>query len=250
MDSRRSSGLMACLAVVVLVLIQGGLQAADRSPALSTVVPAEDLVAQLEYYVEELEECVQDAGEYEDSVGKIEKYANTLAVISLAIGLHDKDNKYRKAAPALVKASQELAAAQDFASAMAGVERVKSALGATGDPSTLRWVKVAHLKALMQRVPLISSRIKRYMRRFERGADDIIGGSAAIAVIAQGSLPNADETEEPDKVEEWFKYCIQMRDAASALNQAAHAKDEAAAKAAMEALDKSCDDCHAVFHKN
>lgn len=73
--------------------------------------------------------------------------------------------------------------------------------------------------------------------------------SAAIVAISQASLANADETEAPDKVSEWYKYCVQMRNAAGALNKAAHTKDEQAANAAMEALQKSCEDCHAVFHK-
>jgi cytochrome c556 len=88
------------------------------------------------------------------------------------------------------------------------------------------------------------------MRRFEKGAPFITGNSAALVAIGQGSMPNADETEAPDKVAEWYKYCIQMRDAAGALNKAVHAKNEDAAKEAMEALQQSCDDCHAVFHQD
>ena len=38
-----------------------------------------------------------------------------------------------------------------------------------------------------------------------------------------------------------------LSDGAAALNKAVHANDEAAAEAALEALDESCHDCHDVF---
>jgi hypothetical protein len=246
----RSLGPVAAVAISAVLFGVGTLQAADlpQAPILSTLVPVEDLVAQVEFYVEELEECVEDAEEYEDSVEKIEKCANTLAVIALTLGLHDKESRLQKAAPALIRASQELAKAEDFAGATAGVDGIKAALSAAGDPRLLKWGKVANLRALMDQVPLINSRMKRYMRRFERGAKTLAGGSAALVAISQGSMPNAYETEAPDRAAEWYKFCAQMRDAASTMNKAVHAKDEEAAKVAMDALQKSCDDCHAVFH--
>jgi len=50
-------------------------------------------------------------------------------------------------------------------------------------------------------------------------------------------------------VKKWFGFCVQMRDAAAGLNKAVHAADAAAADKALSALNQSCDDCHAVFHK-
>ncbi len=249
---RKRPFALVVAAAVLAVLFVGGLQAAEapKAPALSTLVNAEDLVGQVEKYVETLEECVENLDEYEDSVAKIERYSNGLTVIALAIGLHDQDSPLRKAAPVLVKASQELAAAKDFAGARAGVAKVKAALSANGNPSTLKWSKVAALHALMKQVPLVNTRLKRYVKpsRFEKSAKDIAGNSAALVAIAQGSMGSADETEAPDKVAEWFKYCVEMRDAAGALNKAVHANNEEAAKVAMGALQQSCEDCHAVFH--
>ncbi len=252
MIEKRSFGLVGAVVAIVLFLTIGEIQAAEllRGPALSTLVPVEDLVDRVEYYVEELEECVEDLSEYEDSVEKIERYSNTLAVIALAAGLHDQDSSLRKAAPVLVKASQELANAKDYSEARAGVAGIKAALSASGNPATLKWTKVADLHALMERVPQINVRVKSRMRKFERGSSDLKGYSASLVAIGQGSMANADETEAPDKVAEWYKYCTQMRDAAGALNKAAHAKNENAAKLAMEALQQSCDDCHAVFHQD
>ena len=252
MTRTRSFGLLNAMVAAVVALAVGGSQAAELPPAppLSTVVAAEDLVDQVEYYVEELEECVENSEEYEDSVEKIERYSNTLAVIALAVGLHDRGSRLSKAAPVLVKASQQVANAKDYASARSAVSSMKAALTASGNPATLKWTKVAHLHPLMEQVPLINTRVKRYIRRFEKGVPYIKGNSAALVAIAQGSMANADETEAPDKVVEWYKYCAQMRDAAGALNKAVHNNDESAAEVAMEALQQSCDDCHAVFHQD
>jgi len=251
MTGKQSLSVITLLALA-LILSFGGLQAAELTPApaLSTLVPVNDLADQIEYYVEELEECVEDSEEYEDSVDKIKRYSSTLAVLALAVGLHDQNSELRKAAPVLVKASQELANAKDYAAAKAAFSGIEAALSASGNPATLKWAKVADLHALMEQVPLINTRLKRYIRRFDKGAPYIIGNSAALVAIGQGSMANADETEAPDKVAEWYKYCIQMRDSAGALNKAVHAEDEAAAGIAMEALQQSCDDCHAVFHQD
>ena len=66
MISKRPFGLVSAVVAVAFVLAVGELQAAElaQAPALSTLARVEDLVAQVEYYVEELGECVEDLGEY------------------------------------------------------------------------------------------------------------------------------------------------------------------------------------------
>ena len=90
-------------------------------PEVSTFAPAEDLVGQVEYYVERLSDAVESEEAYSDSVEKVAKDANTLIVIALALGLHDEDNKHKGVAPLLVKQARELAATKDHASAKAAV---------------------------------------------------------------------------------------------------------------------------------
>jgi len=244
---------MVALAIAV-VLSFGHVVAADppAAPEVSTFAPAQDLVGQVAYYLERLEEAVEDEEEYNDSVEKIAKDSNTLILIALALGLHDTDNEYKTAAPAMIKAAQQLAAATDFASATAGVAAVKEATTASGgDLSGLKWEeKLASMEELMEAVPLIDSRLKRYLRgsRFESKAEDTAGYSAVLGVIAQGLMANSGDTEKPNEVEKWHAFCIQMRDAAAAVNAGIRAQDQEATDAAMEKLSQSCDDCHAVFH--
>lgn len=242
------------LGFVVVAAMVSWARAAEppAAPKVSTFAPAEDVAAQIETYVERLEESVQSEEEYKEAEAKVAKESNTLILLALAAGLHDEDVKYKAAAPALIKAAQELAKAKGFAAAKAGVAAVKKALGSKeGSPAELKWVKSASLPELMKQVPLVNSRLKRNLRgtKLTKKAQDNAGDSATLAVIAQGSLADTSETKSEDQVAKWYGFCVQMRDAAAALNKAVHAKDAKAADKAMSDLNQSCDDCHEVFHK-
>jgi hypothetical protein len=224
---------------------------APAAPKVSTFAPAEDLAPQIDEYIKGFEEAVATEDEYKDAESTLKKDANVFVLIALALGVHDQDNPYKQAAPALIEAGEKLAAAKGYAEAKAGVAAVKAAKAAKGDPSKLAWAnKHGSMTELMEAVPLIHSRLKRYMRgtRFEKSAAENAQYSAVIAVVGQGSMPHAGDTEKPTEVAKWYAYCAQMRDASAEVNKAVRAKDQAAADKAMDALQKSCDDCHSVFH--
>ncbi|MEJ5341761.1 MAG: hypothetical protein WHT09_09350 [Thermogutta sp.] len=220
------------------------------APKASTYAPAADLVKAVDDYIQGIAKVLESEEDFKDLQSKVIKDAETLAVLALVLGLHDENTPYKAAAPALIKAARELsaAAAKDYASAKKALAAVEAAKSAAGDPNGLKWEKVASLKELMEQVPLVNSRLKRNMRRFERQAETIAMDSAVIAAIAQGSMANLDETSKPENAEQWFQFCAAMRDAAAQVNKAAKAKDAAGAEKAVAALAKTCDDCHAVFH--
>lgn len=222
------------------------------APPVSQFAPAEDLVDQVDYYLKRLEQAVETEDDYKDFVERIAKDADTLAVIALALGLHDTDNQYKAAAPEIIKATQQLAAAKDYATAKVAVENVKKAATAkTADAGNLKWEKVASLKQLMLAVPAINTQLKRNikLRRPKRDGPKAAGRAAVIAVIGQAALYHSDDTEKPELAEKWYDYCLHMRDAAAEANAAAHRTDKAAVPGVMEKLAKSCDDCHTVFHQ-
>ena len=68
-----------------------------------------------------------------------------------------------------------------------------------------------------------------------------------LAVIGQGVMANTSKAKGQDA--QWYKFSAEMRDAAAEANQAIHAGNEAATQTAVKKLNKSCEDCHAVFHK-
>ncbi len=216
---------------------------------VSTYAPAQDLLAQVDQYMARMEEVVANADEYQDGAQRLARDSNTMIVIALALGMHDEDHQLKAHAPAILQAAQAVAATEDYEAAKQAVEDLKQAIADGGEGPELQWEKVASLKELMEQVPLINTSInRRVRRRFERNVDDIAGDAAAIAVIGQGTLPNADDTIAPERADEWIKYSIQMRNAAAELRAAARAVNEDAAQAAFEKLGQSCDDCHAVFH--
>ncbi len=146
--------------------------------------------------------------EYKDAETTIAKDANTLVLLALAAGLHDEPNDCKAAAPALMKAGQELAKAKTYAAAKAGVAAVKKAAESkTGDAAALKWTKVADLAELMKQVPLVNNRLKRNLRgdRFTSKAKENAGDVAAIAVIAQGSIADTSAVKNPGDEEKWFK---------------------------------------------
>jgi cytochrome c556 len=225
----------------------------------SKLPPVEDLEAQLEEYVEELEDDLDDLQgipDFEAGVESLYMDANTLALIALAIGKAEADSKYKKATPEIIEAAQKAAKAEDLDAAKEAVEAVKAALETSGNPDALEWVKVASLKEVMEHVPAINTGMKRYMksdRYLSRGIDKIKGGTAVIAAISQGTIPNADETIKPDAVDKWVEYSIISRDAALKVNELAHKyeNDEVdfdTIDAAYAEMEETCHTCHEVFN--
>jgi hypothetical protein len=220
------------------------------APKVSSFAPAEDLVGQTDEYVKDLENAVASEQDYKDAEEKVVKQSNTLILIALALGLHDTENKYQAAAPALFKAAGQLAAAKDYAAAKAGVAAVKAALESkAGGAAALKWEKAASLEQLMKQVPLVNTKLKRFLKgaRFSKSAKETAGYTAVLATIAQGAMADTSKAKNPAQVEQWYKFSIQMRDHAAALNAAIHAHDPRAADKSMKKLAQSCDDCHDVF---
>jgi hypothetical protein len=239
--------------MLVIGRVTAGDAAPPAAPKVSTFAPAADLVSQADKYITELAKAVADEAEYKDlPEGKIARDSNTLIVIALALGLHDEDNKYQASAGAILKAAQEVAAAKDYAATKKAVAAVKAAAAgqgkAAGKPA---WTdKVASLEQLMKHVPNINTRLQSQVKRLDTRAKEVAGNAAVLAVIAQASMPHVSDTKYPQEVEKWYSFCVEMRDAAAGVNAAARAKNKAGIEAAVTKLNPhSCDNCHAVFHK-
>lgn len=238
------------LSAALTVAIGGPVPAADvpTPPPASTYAPAQDLVAALDNYVELIAAGVANEEEYAYLQARVTKDADTVAALALVLGMHDEANRYKKAAPAIIKAANQVAAAADYSAAKAAFERLRTSLTAEGDPATLKWEKVASMKELMQQVPAIYSSLRRNLRSFDSHADEVATDAATIAALSQAAMPNVDETVQPNRAEQWFAFCLDMRDAAARLNKAARDGDADTALATLPDLGRACDNCHAVFH--
>ena len=185
-------------------------------PKVSTFAPAEDLANQVGQYIKAMKSVVADEQEYKDSEGKVVRDASTLAVIALALGLHDQDNKYKANAGALMKAAQDVAATKDYDSAKKAVAALEAVAAKEGGKAggELKWEKVAPLPELMKQVPMINTKLKLYVKgtSFKKKAKDIAGYSAVIAAIAQGTIADTSATKNAEQVKLWQKFSEAMRD--------------------------------------
>jgi hypothetical protein len=223
----------------------------EDAPKVSTFAPASDLAAQADWYVKELEGAVENESEYADNKDKIALKSNTLIILSLALGLHDQENKYKANAGVMMKAAQAVAATKDFASAKKAVAALKDATeGRAKADIQLKWEKEASLPELMKEVPLINTKLKRYVKpeKFKSKAKETAGYTASIGAIAQGSIADTSATKGPEQVKQWEKFMATMRGHAGALNAAIHKGDATAGASEMKKLQQSCEDCHTVFH--
>lgn len=221
---------------------------------------AADLVPQIDAYVTKIEKTLDDldgSPRFVADADALHRDANALALIALSLGLSKEDNPYKKAAPAIVEAAMKLEIVKNYDDAVKAVAQLKRSLKADADPTKLNWNdKVASLSPIMKAVPNINTFVKRNLRTeaaLKRGTRNVIEGTAVMAVIGQGSIPNADETIKPKAVKEWTDHCIEFRDAALVLYRAASDYEAEkgkfdAVQDAYEALSDSCDSCHKLFY--
>ncbi|MDR2705234.1 MAG: hypothetical protein LBC02_05595 [Planctomycetaceae bacterium] len=224
--------------------------------------PIEDLVGQIDEYVEKLGKTLEELDgtvNYKNDGDFVIRDANALALVALAVGKSEADSKYKKAAPGIIKAATELAAATQYDVANKAYNTLKTALTSEGDPSALGWTKTAELQPLMKAVPNLSSTLtrltntERKLKTQLKKPERVFGALAALAVIPQGSIANVKDTSKPDAVTEWKKECEQFRDAAIKANTAAHsfAEEKIDYKtywAAFKEMTEACDKCHKEFY--
>ena len=261
--SRFRSGRWLAACAVAACGVGGALLAAAEDsgatadaaavPKVSRFAPAKDLKAQTDFYLGRLQESLAARDDYDEAKqSRVGKDANTLAVLGLALAMHDEDNAVRGKLE-LVRAAQSLAASSgDFDGAAQALARAKLAAG--GAPAAAgekpAWQKVAALEPLMKQVPIVHGALKRGIEgRFQRQAEAAAGQAATLAAIAEAARFDTSAVKDPADAGPWRRYCAEMRDAAGEVNSAAHAGDQAAARAGLVRLAKSCDACHAAFRR-
>ncbi|MDR3111035.1 MAG: hypothetical protein LBU65_15305 [Planctomycetaceae bacterium] len=240
---------------------------ADKIAAEKVPLPAvADLEGQIDAYIKKLDSDLEDLAtskNFKADATSLHRDANALALIALAIGLSDENGKLKTAAAGIVAAAKAVEKAGDLAAASAAVANVKTSLTGTADAASLGWTKVASLAPVMKAVPNINANVTRNSsteRRLTAGARvkdaqaAVTEGTAAMAVIMQGSIANYDETDKAGSADDWERLCKEFRDLALKANAEMHSfvdgkSDFAKLTASLEAMRKSCDDCHNVFHK-
>jgi hypothetical protein len=169
LSSARLVLLVGCAPVAMLV----GVVLADAPappPALSKLMPADDLIAAVEQCVTGCREGLADAQTYTDKSRSVKRDAHTIAALALTLSKHDQDHRLKAASPELLAAAQQLAQAKDYDSAKKAFANIENAAAgkSTGAAAAPEWGKVAGLGQLMKQVTFINNRLKRHLRRYAR----------------------------------------------------------------------------------
>jgi hypothetical protein len=254
---RQTLGLGLSL-TLVLPWCGAALAEPPAPPKLSTLVPAGELVDQARLYAQGFETALANEKEYAEDADKLKKDANTLIVVALVLGNYDQPNDLKAAAPALLKAAQQLAKAKDYAAAKAALAPLQAAM-ATGPMATgpdakpdgeLKWEKVASQGQLMKQATLINTKLRSGMRRFDaKKMDELARQAAVLTAIGQATVYDTHEVgDDPEDLAKWYKLAAEMRDVAANLNAQIRARNKAGATDAVAKVAKNCEACHEVFH--
>ena len=234
-----------------LVLVLGfglwSLAAPPESPKVSQIASAKRLQEESARLLSAIENTMSDEANYKDLAGQVSRDSSTLAVLALALGLHDEENAWKKTAPGIVPAAAALADVDnDYAAAQAAFAKLQAAIKTPAEAEALEWKNVTVLTNLMKQSTSLYNRMKRSMSasRFSKRTDDNAGAAAALAVIGQITLHDTDYVSTDAEIALWQKQSTDWRTAASSLLRAIEAQDLKAANSAMTLLDRSCTECH------
>ncbi|MDR1479558.1 MAG: hypothetical protein LBJ00_11520 [Planctomycetaceae bacterium] len=223
----------------------------------------DDLVDQVDEYVKRIGDNLDElktSSNYMVDRDSVYRDSSGLMLVVLAIGLSDKDSRYRASASEVLVALKRLIATAEYKSALSEFDAVKSALGNTKGTSKLKLEKVVQLKPVMKAMPNLNSNVRRLTnteaklkRQLDKNPKQIFGQLAALAAISECSIPNADETSKPNELTKWRTECEQFRDVAIKANAAAHDFANGKIKyenywSAFSELTRSCDSCHKTFY--
>ena len=241
-----------CLFSVALLMAATSMAAAPAAPKVSTFAPTENLVSQMQLYIDDLSDQVEGKPDYEDNKQKVVRNSTIIAALAMALGKDDMENKYKKSAAGMIQAAKAIAAAKDYAAARQAYDQLVEAIDAKAG-GEVKWEKVAPLSELMEAVPLISAKIRssslKSKKRFDKKAEEYAGYTAVLAVLAQVSMYNSDETDKPGETQQWYADCADFREKAHAMTKACLAGDNKAAAEADKAMKLSCEACHETFHQ-
>jgi len=234
--------------VLMLAFLLAAGNAENTKP--SQYAPADDLERQVKTLVDQLhKDLATKDGSEDKQKGRVAKDANTLAVLALVLGNHDKANGLRRSAAAMIQAATTLAGeAGDYAAARAALAKLDAALDVSSS-GKVKWSAVGDIEQLMLQVPILNTGLRRAVngRRFAKSRDKASALAACLAAIAQVSIFDDTYCSDDEDQAKWTSFCVAMRDAAAGCNKAVHGNNPDGAKETLTKMMLSCDNCHEVF---
>jgi cytochrome c556 len=221
---------------------------AVQTPPITSVVPAEDLVAVVDSLRHGVREMAANEQSFLDNSHKVSRDAQTLAAVALALGLDDTEHPLRHSATAVVAAARLLAEAKDYAAAREALDSLDRAFDEKRDSTKpLAPEKVASLGQLMKQCMFAQNRLKRVLRRVADDNEAKCRDAALLSAIAQAMYYDTDHAKTAEQRDLWYRFCGQMRDRAGNLSRAIKATDKEGTERAFQELGQSCEGCHTAF---
>lgn len=244
-----------CMLAAFSLLLIGAATAFTADPPApakpSSYAPAKDLIEQVNFFLGRIETDLENKDAYEKEVQeRVEKDANTVAVLGAILGTHDEKHDKMAGAPALVVGAKEIAKnAKDHAKASEGLQKAQAALEVTSGGGKVGLEGVADLGQLMKQVPIVNNSLRSGVTgaRFARLKEKTAQTASTLAAIAEVSAYDESYASDDEEKALWMKICFEMRDASAAVAKATRAGDQDTAKKELDRLVKTCDDCHHKF---
>ncbi len=216
---------------------------------MSAFAPADDLVWQFEKTVSDLDRAVATPEAFKDQPkGRFAHDANTLSLVVFALGVHDQPNKVKPHAKAALAALKQLTEAKDYEATKKSVGELKSSMTEKTN-GKVEWSKTVPLDALMRDyVPTTNTDLNRDARKLSKRTQQVAAEATSLAVMAENAKLYADDIASTDTEKKWMSCCESMRDAAALVAAKARVNDKDGTAAAIEKLNHSCHECHAVFN--
>lgn len=248
----RSLGIALLLAIPAGAVLREAAQP-PAAPPVSTFAPVDDLLAHVDSCLESFAPVLASAEAYDRGKARLEKDADSLAAVALALHLHDQEHRLKHHAGVMFHAAQQLAAAADYAAAQQAWRALQAAnrLETSAVPE-LAWQRAGEMGIVMKQVTLLHNKLKRGARpgpRFDAGAEENSRLATVLAVLAQCTQTDVPVETSPADTAKWYDLCAEMRDYCSQTSQALHARDPQATAAALDRVEQNCNACHDVFRK-
>lgn len=251
---RRLTAWVRALAGSGALLVAGGLaRGAEPSlPAVSSFAPAAQLASGIDDLRSGVVESLASAEAWEKDRDRVAQVAELAAAAAQALARSDEDDPRRAAAVSVEAAARKLAEAESFAEAAAAwASWLPLAASPAGEipAADAEWQGPGELEALMKQVTAISIKIRRGVTgtRFARTAAENAIQASLLAVIGHTTQFDTNFVEDDADLPAWYEYAGAMRASGAELAAAFGKPDQAAARQALDLLEKSCRDCHAKF---
>lgn len=235
---------LASLATAVL------LPAYGKAPAkLDEVAPVEDLAAEANDKLAELEEYLKDQQTWtEGRETKVVQHAGVLAVVGQAIAEHPHKDKVKINGPALRDAAIAIYKAQSFDDAKAAFERARRAAAGEAEGNAAvehDWAKLINMHGLMAEVNYRNARLRRAVIRPRNPADS--RHATMLAVLGLVIYSDTHEVKDKADLPKWHGHATDFRKAMLEAAAAVRNQDAAAGKVSFLNAQKACAACHKTF---